>query len=330
MFLDKANNILVVRFSSLGDILLTTPVLRALANKYIGVKVDYIVKRQYEDALKHNPSINKLYSFEEKEPSPELIAELRRNSYDFVVDLQSSGRSKKFVEELAMRTYSYVKPTLNKIMLVNFKFNLYKKVKQIPEMYAEAVPNLTLDDKGLELFIPNEIKPILQERGEYIGISPGSKHYTKRWLPEYFAELGGMLNKAGYIVVIFGGRDDKEICNNINGKVENSINLCNDDKLLQTAADMKMCKAIVCNDSGMMHTASAVGVPFVALFGSTVKQFGFFPYKAQSLVLENKSLSCRPCSHIGKSSCPKEHFKCMRDLTPELDYNNLISFISNK
>jgi heptosyltransferase-2 len=77
-----------------------------------------------------------------------------------------------------------------------------------------------------------------------------------------------------------------------------------------------------------MHTATAVGIPVIAFYGSTVKEFGFTPYKAKNLILENNYLSCRPCTHIGRSSCPKKHFKCMKDVSPQLAIEKLKLFLS--
>jgi len=147
------------------------------------------------------------------------------------------------------------------------------------------------------------------------------------WLPEYFVELGKLLSKAGFSIVLFGGKDDREICSDISSKIPGSIDLSSDNDLLQTAKDMTFCKAVVCNDSGLMHTASTVQTPVVALFGSTVREFGFAPYGTKNLILENNSLSCRPCSHIGKKKCPKGHFKCMKLLTPDLVFNELKNFL---
>ena len=132
--------------------------------------------------------------------------------------------------------------------------------------------------------------------------------------------------KLGFKIVLFGGKSDEELCKAISGNIQGCVNLQNDDQVLQTAADMKKCKLILTNDSGLMHTASAVGVPLIAVFGSTVREFGFIPVGTQNLILENKSLSCRPCSHIGKSSCPKKHFKCMKEITPEFVLNQLQMF----
>ncbi|NOX19181.1 MAG: glycosyltransferase family 9 protein [Chlorobi bacterium] len=180
-----------------------------------------------------------------------------------------------------------------------------------------------MDGKSAELFIPNSIQPELKPDKKYIGFCPGSRHFTKMWLPDYFIELGKLLTGAGFAIVLFGGKDDREICSKISKQIDNSIDLSDDDNLLQTAKDMTRCKAVVCNDSGLMHAAAAVQTPVIALFGSTVREFGFAPYGVKHLILENNSLSCRPCSHIGKEKCPKGHFGCMKSLTPELVFGKL-------
>jgi heptosyltransferase-2 len=119
-----------------------------------------------------------------------------------------------------------------------------------------------------------------------------------------------------FAVAIFGGTEDKEICTalEIHPLVKN---FQNENDLLETASLMKKCSAIITNDSGLMHLASLLKIPVVAIFGSTVKEFGFFPIYKNSVIVENQNLSCRPCSHIGKSECPKKHFKCMNEIQPE-------------
>ena len=143
------------------------------------------------------------------------------------------------------------------------------------------------------------------------------------WPEKYYIQLGNMLEKNGFKVVLFGGSDDKQICTRISSELLSAINLSNDNDILQTAADMKMCNVIYCNDSGLMHAATSVSIPVIAFYGSTVKEFGFTPYKANNLIVENNLLSCRPCTHIGRSSCPKKHFKCMMDLSPQIAYEQL-------
>lgn len=319
--------ILIIRLSSLGDVLLTTPIIRTLKTKYPEAKIDFLIREEYSDVVKLNPYLNLVYTISRSEKNNLLIGHLKKNNYDFIVDLQNNFRSRGIRSRLNVKSYSYSKPTLEKFLLVRFKINLLKQNKNIPQRYAEALSDFRLDEKGLDLFIPQNINVSLPF-GKYIGLIPGSKHFTKRWPEEYFIELGNLLNREGYISVIFGGKDDKAVCDRISSNISNSINMCNDNNLYETAAGIKQCKLVVTNDSGLMHTTAAVGTRVVVLFGSSVKEFGFTPYGVKNVILENNSLSCRPCSHIGKSSCPKQHFKCMKEITPRLVLENTLKFIS--
>lgn len=274
-----------------------------------------------------NPNITRLIIFD-KAREAELKIELSNEKYDLIIDLQNNWRSRKITRGIAGNILMFVKPTFAKLLLVYLKMNFLKEYKSIVQRYAEAA-GVELDQAGLELFLPAEIKSSLESGKKYIGFAPGAKHFTKRWPPEYFVELGNELTKLGFQIVLFGGKSEKQLCDEILIQIPGSLNQQNDDNLFQIASDMKLCKLIVTNDSGLMHTAASVGVPVAAIFGSTVKEFGFAPYGVQNLILENNSLFCRPCSHIGKSDCPKKHFKCMKDVTPNIVLNNLQNFLSN-
>lgn len=344
---ESINKILIIRLSSLGDILLATPVIRALKQKYPNSQIDFVVKKQYEDVLKNNPYLSKLYIYEKdkverlkdegqdtkyerrgtKDEMRRIKYEIRSAKYDLIIDLQNNFRSRTLTGGFHPDIRRFKKPALKKLLLVYFKINFLKELKTISQRYAETA-GVQLDGKSLELFIPENVRPQLENEKNYIGFCPGSKHFTKRWLPEYFVELGNELTKRGFTIVLFGGKSDKELCAEISKQINGCLNLQNDDRLLQTAADMKKCRLVFTNDSGLMHTVTAVGVPLVAIFGSTVREFGFIPHSAQDSILENKSLSCRPCSHIGRSSCPKKHFKCMKDITPQFVFNHIKNTLS--
>lgn len=320
--MSDVKKILIIRLSALGDILLTTPVIRSLKNKYPDSEIDFLLKREYSDTLKYNPYINNLLFFGDK---------YYQANYDLIIDLQNNHSSKKIISKLkAMRgktkVYRFNKPQLKKFMLVNFKINLYKEILQIPEMYAASIPDLKLDDKGLDLFL-GDYGYVELEKGEYIGIAPGSRHFTKRYPLNYFAELGNLLSSGGFKILIFGGSSDKIICRELENKIPGAINLCNENQLLLTGRYMNECKLVITNDSGLMHVASALQKPVIALFGSSVREFGFAPYKTKNLLLENNSLSCRPCSHYGREECPKKHFNCMMKLIPSLVYQKTIEFM---
>lgn len=185
-----------------------------------------------------------------------------------------------------------------------------------------------LDNAGLELFLPDNIYHKINGNNT-IGFCPGSRHFTKQWPVDYFIELGKLLAGTGYKIVLFGGKDDRDLCKQISSSIPKALDLSNDNLLLQTATDMKSCKSIICNDSGLMHLACAVNVPVILIMGSTVKEFGFKPYLNRNLIFENNLLSCRPCSHIGRKNCPKKHFKCMLELNPNHMIDKMKKFLQD-
>jgi len=327
--LSKFNNILIIRLSSLGDILLTTPFVRAIKTQLPNIKIDMLIREEYYDVIKLNPYLTgKLLFKKDGNNDKELMEQLKNNGYELVIDLQNNIRSNKIVSSLKIKNVKFDKRSLDKFLLVNLKINKLKEVPQIPVRYSDTIQNLILDEQGLDLFTNKSPNPKIVWKTNLIGFCPGARHFTKRWPKEYFIELGNKLIQNDFTLVLFGGKIDKEICAELTAEIPGTINLSNDDDLLQTAADMKLCTAVVCNDSGLMHTASAVGKKVVAIFGSTVKEFGFAPYNCTNLILENNSLNCRPCSHIGRSDCPKRHFDCMKSIKPEFVFEQLSSIIT--
>jgi heptosyltransferase-2 len=299
-----------------------------LRNKFPDAKLDFLLREEYLDTVRYNPNLNKIFTLKRNNSLKVLLDELSNIKYDLIVDLQNNRRSNKIVRSLGVKSYKYKKNNLRKFLLVKFKLKLKEKFLTVPEKYAEAVPGIELDDDGLDLFLPGDLKANLDSSKKYIGICPGSRHLTKMYPLEYFIELGRLIQKSGKQVVIFGGSDDAVINESLHTELNGSINLTNDNNLLQTAFDMKFCEAIVCNDSGLMHAVCAAGVPVAVIFGSTVTDFGFAPYNNPNLILENKSLNCRPCTHIGRSSCPKNHFKCMKEIYPHKVFESLTKMLS--
>jgi heptosyltransferase-2 len=325
---NSLNRILIIRLSSLGDILLTTPLVRSLKKKYPHIFIDFLLREEYADIYKHNPYINKLFMI--KRESKTIPEELSSTKYDLIIDLQNNFRSagiKKKIKSEEIRLF--VKRTVDKLLLVNFKINKLKDAEQIPIRYASSLENFQLDDEGLDLFTGDINPSINNKEKKYIGFAPGSRHFTKTWPKEYYINLGKKLNDEGYTIVLFGGKDDKDLCNEISKEIPASIDLSNDNDLLSTAVNMKECLAIVCNDSGLMHAACAMKIPVLVFFGSTVHEFGFTPFRNKNLILENNTLTCRPCSHIGREYCPKKHFKCMLEVTPGLAFNKLLELIKS-
>lgn len=322
-----AKKILVIRLSSLGDILLTLPLLKIIYQIEKETEIDFLTKKEFIDAVKFNPYINEVISFSHEERK--LVKEkIRNKKYDIIIDLQNNFRSHQLYSfNFHSRIFRFKKPTVKKFLLVNFKINLLKKNPSIAYHYIKTFYPKFSDDIESELYFPIpeellqltrlEVKVFSNSR-KFIGICPGAKHLTKRYPPELFKKLVQILIERNYAIAIFGGKDDREICESITIDSPFVKNFQNDNKLILTAALMKNCTAVISNDSAYMHLASLLKIPTVAIFGSTVKEFGFFPIFKKSIVVENNSLNCRPCSHIGRNKCPKGHLKCLMEISPEL------------
>ena len=326
----SVKKILVIRLSSLGDILLTTPLIRFIKNTYPKIEIDYLLRKEYSDLLRLNPYINELILFdnENKEKIKSQIIGANRNfNYDFILDLQNNFRSRQILIGTGIKTYRFKKYSLRKYLLVKTKINLMKNLPPIPQRYADTL-SLILGDLRPNLITDKEPDERLKSIKNIIGICPGAKHYTKRYPLEHQIKLCQLLVEKNFNVALFGGKFDKQICEKIFIKVPKVINLQNEDDILQTAANMKVCDLIICNDSGLLHIANSLNKKVIAIFGSTVKEFGFMPvWSENTIIVEKEKLKCRPCTHIGRDYCPKDHFKCMMDIKPEEILNLVISVI---
>ena len=242
--LNLIKKILIIRLSSLGDIILTTPVIRSLKENYPHLVIDILLKQQYSDVYKFNPYISDVILYKK---------DLVLSEYDLIIDLQNNFRSGVAIKKLSSPVVKFNKRGIDKFLLVHFKINRLKDAPLIPVRYANIIPGFELDNQGTDLFLGDIYEPGLDRRENYIGICPGSRHFTKRWPGDFFTELSNNLIKSGFKIALFGGKTDRQTCKRISEKVPGSIDLSNDDNLLKTATDLKCCTAVVCNDSGLMH-----------------------------------------------------------------------------
>lgn len=328
----KLSRILIIRLSAIGDIVLTTPLLRDLRRQLPGARIDFVTKAAYADLLRYHPALNHLY---EVEPAAGLAGlralgrQLRKEQYQVVLDVHRNLRS--LILTRAMRApcvLHHKKFVLRRWLLVQTKVNLLRHEPPIQQRYVQAAAGLgVVDDGGRpEIFwSAAEDKSAAAAlhaagwdgRSLLVALAPGAGFFTKRWPTECFAEVVRQLSRRGVFAVIVGGAQDRELAVEIRRLTGDGRGcLVGQTGILTTAAILKRCRALVANDSGLMHLAEAVGIPLVAVFGSTTRELGFFPQQPTSRVLENRNLRCRPCSHLGKSRCPRGHFLCMRAIAP--------------
>ncbi len=334
--MNTPGKILVLRFSSIGDIVLSSPLLRCLRTRFPGSQIDYATRREYAGLVRSNQNINYTYEFDANGGFPALHAlrkRIRAEGYDLIVDIHGSLRS-RYVRAFPGRAevVTVNKREKERAALIRLKKDIYRGIVPVSRRYLEAVEPLGVadDGKGTELFIPDEIlfgvsgrmsNLKLNRFESVIGLCPSARHATKRWPLERFGELGARcIRDMDAAVLLFGGTADVKDCESLAGMIEEKAgtgrvtDLSGKLSLLETAAAMDYCDAVVSNDSGLMHIADARQRNLVAIFGSTVRQFGFFPQGKNSVVVETAGLYCRPCSHIGRDSCPEGHFRCMKDI----------------
>ena len=308
--------ILVVRFSSIGDIVLTTPVVRML-KKQLNAQVHYLTKSSYVSLLKNNPYIDSVYQIQNS--ITEVIADLKKEKYDYVIDLHSNLRTQILKFRLGMPAKSFNKLNMEKFMLTNFKLDNMPKI-HIVDRYLETVKHLGVknDNQGLDFFLSaNDKMDISIFPKNYIVFVIGGQHATKILPNEKIISIIKKVNKP---VLLIGGPEDAHRGEEIAKACNKVVNTCGKYSILHSASLVQQATMVITHDTGMMHIAAAFNKKIYSVWGNTVPEFGMYPYleSEQSKRIEVKGLNCRPCSKIGYDKCPKGHFKCMQEIDENL------------
>lgn len=306
--------ILIIRFSSLGDIILSFPLINALKKEYPESEIHYLTKSAYKAILELNQAISKIILFNDQ-PLSELKSEIKNGGYDLVLDIHKNFRSILHTLFSGLNVKRYRKDTIKKFLLVKFKINLFNEITPVYKKYIKTVGDefakKYLHYTSTEL----EFDRTPQYDFKYIVIAPSSKHFTKTYPKDKFIDF---IKTSSFKVILVGDESnkDKEICEYIENETD-AINLCGRLSYAELANVVFNSEYVITNDSAILHFSEMLGKKVKAIFGSTVKEFGFFPQLSESVVFENKNLKCRPCTHIGLPACPLAHFKCMNEIQIE-------------
>lgn len=302
--------ILVIRLSSIGDIVICTPVIRAL-HKQLDGEVHVLTKSVFVSVLDNNPYITETHIYEEvrKLEFDPLINE----EYDLIVDLHKNYRSGEVRRKLGVRSLSFDKLNIPKWLLVNFKWDLLPNGKHLVDRYFEALASIGLenDGEGLDFFISEEL--VTLPKGPFAAVAMGAAHATKM-IPEKV--LKEIISKLDLPVVLIGGPGEKSLGESLTDSRDEVMNLAGHCSIQQSAFAISRSKFLISPDTGMMHIGAALKKPVAVVWGNTVPSFGMFPYYGVHSVPHyygEVRLNCRPCSKIGFGKCPKGHFKCMYD-----------------
>jgi len=329
--MDSVHRVLFIRFSAIGDILLLTPLIHLFHKHYPDVQIDFLIRADFAELIEYNPLINDVVLLPKSPTIREVfkVAKIiRQRNYSILFDFQKHWRTYLIsFFSAGVRVYRYKKYAIPRFLLTFLKINLYQNIPEtIPERYFIAFRKLKIiwHTTSLEIHIPDKIqknmapKLTTQNNETLIAIAPGAGRNTKRWPHKYFIQLIKHLQNYRRVkVVLVGGNTDKMICESIENECrDNLVNLCGATSLLETASVLQKSHLVISNDTGVLHMATALQCKVLAIFGSTVKEFGFFPTLSEHSIIEHSNLKCRPCSYHGSDSCPQNHFRCMKEIEP--------------
>lgn len=325
---ETIKKILVIQTAFIGDAILSSTIFKGIKAILPNTEVDVLAIPQTSNLFQNNPNISNVYEFDKRKINNRIFSvfsvlkTIRNNKYDLGISIQSSITSTflMILGGIKLRI-GYPRQKLLTHSIITLKgLHLRKRVLRLLEPLSDKV----LDDQT-ELFWTekeeNKIYSIIKnDSNKKIVVSPGSAQYTKQWPKEYFGKLLSMIEQSGISVYLVGGKEEKDLCKKIISEYKlRSINLTGDLTLLESAALINKVDLVVSNDSAPLHIANAVKTDVFTIFGPTVKEFGFYPYRENDKIFE-VDLECRPCGKHGGKKCPLGHFKCMLDVKPEIIY----------
>jgi ADP-heptose:LPS heptosyltransferase len=306
---------LIIRLSSIGDIVLTTPVIRCLKKQVEGAEIHFVAKEKHGGILEANPYITKIHTLGER--ISDLLIELEKEQFDYIIDLHHNFRSARIKNRLRVSAFSVDKLNYKKWLLINLKIN-WLPDKHIVERYLDtlSVFDVENDGQGLDFFIPEnggfDFKKLPNQFADgYVAFVIAGTYTTKKLPAEKILEFCKGCQKP---VVLLGGKKELEEGKKVAEKFpENVFSLCGKTSLNESASLIKYARVVVTNDTGLMHIAAAFKKKILSFWGNTTPQFGMVPYLSDpaSKMMEVDGLKCRPCSKLGYNNCPKRHFQCM-------------------
>ena len=317
--------ILALRLSSIGDVVLTTPLLRALKTRHPECRITYVTKAAMAGLVSHHPAVSEVLTLEAAGSLTRLAAEIRRREFTHLLDLHGTLRAKLLRLFVPGNWHGFNHRRRERGVLIRTKKDIYPEHVPVAERYFEAAEGLEVepDGKPAELFVSGDATRTVGEWLLRAGVgvdrplavlAPGAAHFTKRWPVESWVSLAGRLVMEGYDLALTGGAADVELCQVVAAMAgPHAAVAAGKFNLQETGALLRRAVVSISGDTGVLHMATASGTPVVALMGPTVQQFGFWPYQAKSVVLE-RELYCRPCSAHGSARCPEGHHRCLREI----------------
>ena len=318
---------LIVRFSSIGDIVLTTPVVRCLKQQLPLAEVHYLIKPKFRMVMAHNPYVERIHLLQDD--WKKMIEELRAEKFDYIIDLHHNLRTLRLKKDLEVPAFSFNKLNIEKLVFVKLKWNVMPKQLHIIDRYMETVATFGVrnDGAGMDYFIPPEAEvkesdiPASHHLG-FVALVIGASYMTKK-LPVY--KLRELCQQINHPVILLGAKEEFEDGEQISSFDQIKVyNACGKFSLDESADLVRKSRVVISHDTGLMHIAAALKKPVVAIWGSTTPSFGMVPYYGDQYLARHArpydnvqvhKLWCRPCTKFGRNKCPQGHFKCMKNIS---------------
>ena len=322
---ERVKKILVIRFSSIGDIVLASPVFRCLKQQLPNVEIHFLTKRSMKAVTEANPYIDQFHYLDKS--LQDLIPKLMSQQFDYIIDLHKNFRSWMVQYQLKVPVYAFQKLSWQKWLLTKTGINRMPANHITLRSLAAVAPlGVVNDEKGLDYFIPEgkgislEDLPVSHRFG-YMAIVIGASYATKKLPVQKLQELCKFID---YPIVLVGGKDDQQEGDEI--ALTDSIkiyNACGKFSLHESADIVRQSKLVISHDTGLQYIACAFNKKVLAIWGGTSPKLAVEPYygaaqlqqHANGIAYHNfivPNLSCQPCSNYGTKKCPKGHFKCMQ------------------
>lgn len=311
VLLSNKSKILIIRLSSIGDLVVCTPIIRCI-KKQIDCKIHFLQKEKFKEVLSANPYIDKHYYLHNKD----LKKLLKCEKYDLIIDLHKNLRTARIKSWLSVKSISYHKANVEKFLLVKFKMNSMPD-EHLVDRYFKAISDLGVvnDGEGLDFFV-STVKSLKKVAGPYIALVIGAAHHTKQMPLSLCNEI---IKQSKLKIVLLGGQGEIIKSEKLTYNKDQVDNYVGKLTLEESAMMIKGASVVITGDTGLMHISAAMQKPIVSVWGSTAPAFGMYPYYGQygskESRIELEDLSCRPCTKFGNAKCPKGHFKCMMNLS---------------
>lgn len=326
--------LLFIRFSSIGDIVLTTPAIRCAKQQILGVEIHFLTKRSMEDLVAANPYIDQCHYLESDVDA--TIDELKKIKFDYIIDLHHNLRSWKIKRALGVKAFCYHKLSLKKLLLAKLRINLLPTT-HVCERYIDTLKyfNVVNDGKGLDYFFPSKTSfsaaslPTSHQAG-FVAFVIGASYANKKMPVNKWIQLAAKIKMP---IVLIGGKEDEMAATSI--AINNSIgiyNACGKYSIQESASILQMSKLVVSHDTGFLHIAAALKKPTITIWGATSPALQFEAYYPNNSSIHYYNsivphLSCQPCSKQGDNHCPQGHFACMQLQDVDVIANKVSKFL---